>query len=455
VTLPGRPSGSGFALLAMLVLLPVAFLPVEAFSQSSGHLLIHPRPNDAVVAVSVRFPSGSEADPADLDGAAFLLGLLLEEEANRRVAEFSARVSAEVSRSEFTFTMVAPAEEWVMAWRRVVDLLDSGPLPENAVAAARERQRNRLIFETGAPGRAFDLEAARYLYGTTHPSARPVAGSLDALERMDRTALEDARRQILDWGDAVVGVVGAVTQEEAGAVFEAAPRVVGIPMPAATAPPPGEADTVAPAAPPSAVPAPRVIMEERSPPLRISGAGSTDLAWGAGDRRVIDRDVTSTWIMVAWPIPSGTPLVLEDFLVHLVREALNPTPPDPGVYSAAVAVEVLNGSPLLVVRAGVDPRQAYAWEERILATVEGVAIDPPQGAFFELARRRFRATTLLEHAIPESRALWMVRTFAARGDVPRIPAQVWGLTREGVSELAGARGEPRILLFGPTSVMGR
>ena len=168
---------------------------------------------------------------------------------------------------------------------------------------------------------------------------------------------------------------------------------------------------------------------------------------------VIDQEVTSTWIAVAWPLPAGTPAVLLDFLVHVVREELNPTPPDPGLYRAEVRMERMGPSPVLLVNATVDPRVTLRWEERILRALESVAQDPPRGAFFELTRRRYRASRLLEQALPEARALWLVRAQAEEGDVPLFTHAIWGLTREGLQGLGQSRGEPRILLFGPARMM--
>ncbi|TVP57862.1 MAG: insulinase family protein [Gemmatimonadales bacterium] len=453
-----RPERLVMTVLPFLLLLGWAALlaPAAAEAQSVAQLLVHPREHDAVVAIAARFPAGARDDPGEADGAAFLLGRVLEEEGTRRLAELSSRISVEVDRSEFMVTMVAPAEDWEEAWRRVIELLEGGPLSESAVISARERHRERLLFEEGAPGRAFDIEQSRYLYGSNHPAARPVAGTLGGIDRLDRSALESQRSTLLRWEEAVIGVVGPVSLEEAGATFRGPAERVGppppVPPPAAAAPAPGDAAEPAPTPAPTG---PRVLMEERTGPLRAPSTSATGSPWTSGDRRVIDQDVTSTWIMVAWPLPRESPMILRDFLVHLVDRALNPSPPDPGVYRIDAEIRTIEDASVLIVAASVDPRTAYTWEDRILGTLESLEAAPPEGAFFELARRQYRAHRLLEHAVPEERARWMTRRHAEGGEVPRIPAQVWGLTREGISGLAAVRGEPRVLIFGPLSVMDR
>ncbi len=446
-------------LLALALLGWSALLgPAPAEAQTVAQLLVHPREHDAVVAVAARFPAGAQNDPGEANGAAFLLGRVLEDEGARRLAELSARVSVQVDRSEFLVTIVAPAEDWEEAWRRVRELLDGGPLPESAVVSAREQHRERLLFEEGAPGRTFDLEQSRYLFGSNHPAARPTAGTRGGIERLDRATLESLRSTHLRWEDAVIGVVGPVSLDDAGRTFSGPAERVGppppVPPPAAAAPAPAD-DPGAEPTPPPAPTGPRVLMEERASPLQVPASSPVGSPWSSGDRRVIDQDVTSTWIMVAWPLPADAPMILKDFLVHLVDLELNPSPPDPGVYRIDAEIRAIDDASVLVVSASVDPRAAYSWEDRIVGTLESLEASPPEGAFFELARRQYRAQRLLEHAIPEERARWMTRRHAEGGEVPRIPAQVWGLTREGVSGLAAARGEPRVLLFGPVSVMDR
>jgi hypothetical protein len=153
---------------------------------------------------------------------------------------------------------------------------------------------------------------------------------------------------------------------------------------------------------------------------------------------------------IGFPFPVGTPRMLLDFLSHLVTENLNRIPPDPGLFEAEVSVERIAGAPVVVVSASVDPFRAAEWEERLQSAFDSLASAPPEGAFFELTRRRFRSGLLLDLAVPETLVRWIVRE-AALGSLP-LPdpeIEVWRLTREGVAEAARAAGAPRILLYGP------
>ena len=441
----------------LLVLLLPALAPTSLGARQAEPVMVHPRLDDAVVAVALRFPAGSSMDPENREGTAFLLGRVLEAEGQRRLQTLSATLETTVVRDEFTMTLRAPDSEWDRAWTTVRELLAGAPISDAALNLARESQRERLVFEAGAPVRSFEVERDRFLLGASHPGSRRLRGTPNGLTSLSAGDLNDFRAQHLRLDASVIAVVGPVTPAQVQGVLRAPTRLVGPARDAGAPgsdlwPPEDPADTltaqglpVAPAQPP--------LMRPRPLPLQVPAMPSAPAAWVTGDRMVIDQEITSTWIAVAWPLPAGTPAVLLDFLVHVVEEELNPTPPDPGLYRAEVRMERMGSAPVLLVNATVDPRVALRWEERILRAMDSVALDPPRGAFFELTRRRYRASRLLEQALPEARALWLVRAQAEEGEVPHFTHATWGLTREGLQGLGQARGEPRILLFGPARMM--
>lgn len=448
--------------LLFLLLLPGLAPPSLGASLEARQgepVLVHPRPDDAVVAVALRFPAGSSMDPENQEGTAFLLGRVLEAEGQRRLQTLSATLETTVARSEFTVTLRAPAGEWDRAWSTVRELLVGPPISDAALNLARESQRERLVFEAGAPVRSFEVERDRFLLGASHPGSRRLRGTPNGLTSLSAGDLNDFRSQHLRLDASLIAVVGPVTPAQVQGVLRAPTRLVGPAWEAAASesdasPPEDPVDTLTAQGLPVAPAQPQPpLMRPRPLPLRVPAMPSAPAAWVTGDRMVIDQEITSTWIAVAWPLPAGTPAVLLDFLVHVVAEELNPTPPDPGLYRAEVRMERIGPSPVLLVNATVDPRVTLRWEERILRALESVAQDPPRGAFFELTRRRYRASRLLEQALPEARALWLVRAQAEEGEVPLFTHATWGLTREGLQGLGQSRGEPRILLFGPARMM--
>lgn len=439
--------------LLALLLVTLAMTPRCLAARQAKPVLVHPRPHDAMVAVAVRFPTGSALDPEDREGTAFLLGRILEVEGQRRLQPLSATVETTVARNEFTVTLRAPKEEWDRAWAVVRELLASTPLSDGVLDLVRESQRERLVFESGAPVRAFEVERDRFFLGSSPPGGQRPRETPIGLASLSPGDLNDFRARHLRLEESVVAVVGPLTPSQVQGVLRAPTRVVDQVVDQEGE---GEAraatDTLATGdAPPTPARQPR--MHPLPAPLQAPAIPAASAAWSTGDRIVVDQELTSTWIAVAWPLPAGTPALLLDFLAHIVGEELNPSPPDPGLYRAEVRVERIGNSPILVVNATVDPRVALRWEERILQSMESVAQDPPRGAFFELTRRRYRASRLLEQAHPEARALWLTRAHVAEGEVGFLTQQMWALTREGLQGLVQARGEPRTLLYGPARMM--
>ena len=442
--------GSWPPLAGLLTLLLITLgAPTSLAARQTEAVLVHPRPHDAMVAVAVRFSAGSALDPEDREGTAFLLGRTLEVEGQRLLQALSATVETTVARDEFTVTLRAPEKDWDRAWGVVRELLAGTSLSDGALNLVRESQRERLVFESGAPVRAFEMERDRFLLGTSPPGGHRLRETPNGLASLSPAELNDFRARNLRLEESVIAVVGPLTPSQVQGVLRAPTRVV------VDQEREGEAKAADPLAtedpPPTS--APRPLMHPLPTPLQTPAIPAAPAAWSSGDRMVVDQELTSTWIAVAWPLPAGTPALLLDFLAHVVGEALNPSPPDPGLYRAEVQVERIGNSPVLLVNATVDPRVALRWEERIFQAMESVAQDPPQGAFFELTRRRYRASRLLEQAQPEARALWLTRAQVAEGEIPLLTHQMWALTREGLQGLAQARGEPRTLLYGPARMM--
>ncbi len=437
----------------------------RALAQSPGLALHEIRPGATGVAVSVRFPAGHFRDPSSAPGTAFLLGRILQEEGERRVAPYSGRIHVEVGPEATHLTLFAPADGWLQAWREVVALVSDSPLPEPVVTAARDRLLDEILFQSGAPVRAFEREWRVLRYEGLVPGSIDVArapeGTVQGLGSLSASVLQAFRAEHFRWSEATVAIVGDARSPDVGTLTPRTLRqVASLPSDTVRLPPPPAPDTAAPPAgldtldvgdPEPLPPALRRIALP-APPLRVPEGGTAG-AGGEEARRLVNEEITSTWIGVAWRLPAGTPHVLGDFLVHVVTDALNPSPPDPGLYRADVRIEEVGGTPLLVVVATVDPQATYPWEERILQTLERIAAEPPPGAFFELARRQYRASRLLEFADPALRARWLAARGAAGGEVPSIPSESWALTREALAELVQHRGPPRILLYGPQRMM--
>ncbi len=468
----GVPGGAS-ALLGEVRSHQEAYLEVVVVPDSGGRM----------VATAIRFPAGSAEDPIGSEGTAFLLGRVLEGEGEGRLAPFGARLSVEVRPEEFMVSMTVRPDRWREAMGELVGLLHEGDLPDAELGGLKDAVLEQLQFEEGAPVRGFERERAALLRGSDHRAARSPQGTRSTVVSLGRDELASFRADHLVPGQARVAVVGPVDEDEVRRVLpgpvrtvregggwdggESERQVVVDPQPPEERPDAeeGTGDDGTPGfegSPVDAVaalpPAPSMALyrEESDSPLRVPTASSGSLAWEAGDRVVVDRQLTSTWIAVAFPFPPGTPSVLLEFLGHLVYEALTPSPPDPGLYEAGVTVEWVAQSPVLMVSASVDPRITSRWEDRLTGSLEALSEGAPTGSFFELTRRRFRSALFLELSVPEARARWVTRKLAQGEDpIPDLQREIWRFRPGAVAEAARAAGPPRVLLFGPRDMMGR
>ncbi len=283
-------------------------------------------------------------------------------------------------------------------------MIFSAPLDSVLLAQERSEQLGRLSFEEGSPGVAFQAEAARLLAGSDSAWARPIRGTPRSLSAVDADALSRYRSAHYRRNEAVQAVVG----------------------------PPGSA-----------------IDSARTNSTRVARDTMPRRAWRAGTRVAEFRDVTSTWLRVAYPLPSTTPCTVAEMIADLVESELSPSPPDPDLY--AVTVELLDapGGTVLVVDAAVFPEAADRWEKKITATVGALAAEPMDPDFFTWRRRRFRTKRLLKESTPETEARRMAVDLLREGNVRELDSEIWGLDAGAVHRAAAGLGAPRVLRFGP------
>jgi len=413
-------------------------------------VVLLPDPAGRVVALTLAFPIGSGLDPRGSEGMAHLLGRSLERTTTERVSRQGGRVEVLVTTDHLLLTLLTPAHQWQQGWAELRRVLWNETISSSLLESVRAEILDRLRFEAGAPGRGFEGERALLIRGSTHPQARPTRGSEGTVLALTAEALEVFRREHLSETTALVVLMGPISVGEVEEVFGG---VVRTPVPTPSIPPPAGLLSALPAESLRAVNLPDPALR-----LPLSAEIPTEgrMAWTEGARTLLDRELTSTWMSVAYPFPAGTPSTLLHFLGHLVVEALSPTPPDPGLYEAATELLQVDGAPVLLISASVDPRITSSWESRLTRAIPELAGEPPVGAFFELSRRRFRSQLLLQLAPPERRTAWVAAELLRDPwGLIDLDLEVWRLDREAVSTVAGRAGSPRILLYGPESMMDR
>lgn len=395
---------------ASVLALTVAILglaPPPASAQAleaRGLRAVSSHAHGTVVALALRIPTGSQDDAPGLEGTAWVLARVLEDQVARALESTPAVFTASVERATTVFTLVADPLEWEEAWSTTDSLLLRGPLDPELVESHRSALLEGLVFEAGSPYREFEDVAAALLTEPGSPWARPPRGTPASLAALGTADLERYRARH--------------HRREAGAW-----AVVG-PVP----PDPSASET------PAARPVP---------------PAPADVAWVTGDRVALARDVTSTWMVVAYPAPSDLPRTHLELVAHFLEEELDPTPPRPDRYSVDVRLEETPRGPVLLVEASVVPEAGAGWEARILRAVERMATEPMADDFFPWRRRRFRAERLLEEAPPEAEARRITADLLRDGRARDLGVEIWGLDARTVIETSRALGPPRILVLGP------
>ncbi len=420
-------------------------------------------PRARTVAVAIRFGAGAAEDPRGEEGTAFLFGRLVERQGNQSLVQYGARMSVEVLSNEVLVWMVAAPLQWREAIAELEYQLYRAALRPDELETVRRELEGVLLFESGAPVRTFEQERDMFLLGPAHPGARAPEGTLSSVQAISLEALGTFREAHLRSENAVLAVTGPATAGDLGSLSANVTEVAttgnrggtasGLPESAAPTPrtPGGTGRTVSDSIPPP--PVVRLFRTEASP-LEVPPEPLGAPAWTAGDRAVVDRQLTSTWVSVAFPFPRGTPPLLIDFLGHLIVEDLTPSPPDPGLFEAHSTRREIGGAPVLLVTASVDPRVTSRWEDRLTGAMRDLAEAPPAGAFFELTRRRFRSTVVIDLALPENRAKWLARRAAAGLDrALDLERSIWALQRPAVGAAAAAAGPSRTILMGPLEMM--
>jgi len=360
-----------------------------------------------LVAVTVVVPAGSADDPRDLPGTARLTAETIAQGIRWRLDPDASRLDLRVERGWTAFTLLAAPDVWARAWGVVEDALFRLPVGDAPMAAAREQLVSGFAFEEGAPVREFQREFYRTLTSAVDPWSRDPRGNPEALRRIDQLALAGFRSTHYVMSRATVAAVGPIT-ERAGREALA---------PLGTTPP-------------------------------MTGSGFRGPAWERGARTPLAREVTNTWIGAAFPAPPDLPRTQLEFAALELEEALNPDPPDPGMFSATVRIEDTPRGPVMVAQAAVMPEVAANWERRITRAIEQLSEERDE-PFFRMQRRRFRSAILMREGVPEEASLRMALDLMREGRVRPLQQEVWEIGADELADAVDALEAPRILLMGP------
>ncbi|MDP2957614.1 MAG: hypothetical protein Q8N53_14405 [Longimicrobiales bacterium] len=376
---------------------------VAALQETSGYgqRAVSSHIHGTIVAVALRLHAGSQDDPEGFAGTAWLLARVLEDQVKRTLGPSQGVFTAQVERATTVFTLLAEPSAWASAWAIADAVLFDTPIDAGLLDSHKAALLDQLEFEAGSPFGDFEAEAAGLLAEPGSPFSRPPRGTAESLPGVGPGTLEAYRSAFHRRDLAAQAIVGPLPPENPSARSPAAER----PTP--------------------------------------------DIAWVTGDRVFLARDVTNTWIAVAYPAPAALPRTHLEVVAHLLEEELDPTPPAADRYDVDVRLQETPHGSVLVVEASVLPEAAAAWEERILAAVEGLASEPIGEDFFRWRRRRFRAARLLEESAPEVEARRITADMLREARVRDLGVEIWSLDARALLSAARSLGPPRVFLMGP------
>ena len=251
-------------------------------------------------------------------------------------------METELTADDLLVTLLTPPDAWREAIIALERLLYEAPLSASALEGARSERLEILAFEAGAPVRAFELQRTRLLLGPDARGARPAHGSPASVGALALADLEAFRASHLRAEDATFAAHGPV--EAAGLASLLASEIEELPRRSRAM----DRDGVPPGREEPLPPAPLLLHLGTREVAGIPPPGAGPAAWEEGARVLVDLELTSSWVSVAFPFPAGTPDLRLDFLAHLIREELSPRPPSPGLFRSDVSKVMIEDAPVLV-----------------------------------------------------------------------------------------------------------
>ncbi len=180
-------------------------------------LILLPRRGDPDVLIKLRIHSGAAFDLGGKAGSMALLGDILFPDPTTReyfTDEMQGRLNVTTDHDAITVTMQGRASEF----ERIIEILRTGIVttqltPEN-VAKIREGRVKVIRDSSISPANVADRAIAARLFGD-FPYGRPYTGSVESLERVERSDLMLARERFLNPNNATLVVIGGVQQARA------------------------------------------------------------------------------------------------------------------------------------------------------------------------------------------------------------------------------------------------
>jgi hypothetical protein len=368
---------------------------------------VSPHRSSTVVVITLLLPGGSSGEERSFAGSAWLLGETVRATLARRLGPSGVEAQVQITRDHTLFQVTAPPGGWESAYDTLLEEVFTAALDRSAMERVRAGQVELFRFEEGAPVRAFQAELYGLMVGVGSIWHRDPRGSLEAMELIGVTDLNELRTRIYRRDQAVLTIVGGLDR--------------------------------------SGGPTVHVSARADNPAARRRGGA----AWTSGRTQRSTQEVSNTSIGAAFPARRDTPRVVLEFLADRLEEELNPVPPVGGHYGTYVRLEELPSGPALVVEAAMVPEERMRWETRIGRALSGLEQAYRTPTEFDRHKQHFRNVALVADAAPEAEGKRLALDLLLEGRLRDLAVEIDALTARQVLDAVAALGRPRILVFGP------
>jgi zinc protease len=184
---------------------------------SNGMTVLHAHvPGRALIAVQLLLPGGGWTEPPDLRGVTVLTGRAMVEGTLRRDAnEFiesaerlGAEIHADATWEALSASLEVPRSRFGAALALLAEMVFEPAFPEAEVNRLREERLNDLLQAWSDPRRRAERVFPETIFTPDIPYRRPLGGIQSTVGRIDREALVERHRGLLDPATATLIVAG-------------------------------------------------------------------------------------------------------------------------------------------------------------------------------------------------------------------------------------------------------
>jgi len=184
---------------------------------SNGLTVVHAHvPGRALLAAQLILPGGGWSEPPDQAGVTVLTGRAMPEGTSRLSAvefiEASERLGAEIhadaSWESLSATLEVPRSRFGPALALMAEMAFEPAFPGDEVERLRDERMNDLLQAWSDPRRRAERVFPETLYAPGTPYSRPLAGVQSTIRPLDRDAVVERHRQLLDPSAATLVIAG-------------------------------------------------------------------------------------------------------------------------------------------------------------------------------------------------------------------------------------------------------